>query len=62
MFFRINEFAKLIDVHPNTVRRWEHEGKLKPNHRTAGNQRVYSDKQVSDYLKRKKELHGSRTN
>ncbi len=50
MFYTINEFAKLIGVSPQTLRLWDKQGKLKPHHRTEGNQRVYSSEQADSYL------------
>lgn len=37
----ISEAANLIGVTPATLRRWEREGKLVPDHRTLGNHRRY---------------------
>jgi DNA-binding transcriptional MerR regulator len=50
MFYSISEFAKRIGVSTYTLRLWEKNGKLKPHHRTQGNQRVYTDEQVNEYL------------
>jgi excisionase family DNA binding protein len=39
-YVRISEAAKILGKHPNTLRRWEKEGKLKPA-RTSGGHRLY---------------------
>jgi putative resolvase len=44
--FRIAQAAKLIGVHPNTLRRWEREGKLKPA-RTLGGERRYTTEEIN---------------
>lgn len=36
----IKEAAEILGVHPQTLRRWEREGKIKPV-RTAGGHRRY---------------------
>ncbi|MDR2088846.1 MAG: IS607 family transposase [Clostridiales Family XIII bacterium] len=48
----ITEFAKTIGVIPDTVRRWERSGKIKPM-RTVGGHRRYTEKDVSDALRLK---------
>ena len=50
MYYSISEFAEKIGVSTYTLRLWEKNGKLIPHHRTQGNQRVYSDEQVQEYL------------
>lgn len=50
MYYSISEFAKKIGVSTYTLRLWEKNGKLIPHHRTQGNQRVYSEEQVQEYL------------
>ncbi len=37
----IREAAEFLGVTPSTLRRWEHEGKLVPDERTAGGYRRY---------------------
>jgi len=44
--FRVARAAKLIGVHPNTLRRWEDEGKIKPA-RTLGGARRYTVEQIN---------------
>lgn len=50
MYYSIGEFSKLIGVSTYTLRLWEKNGKLRPHHRTQGNQRVYTEAQVQEYL------------
>lgn len=50
-YMSIGEFAREIGVAIQTLRNWDCSGKLKPHHRTAGGQRVYSVDQIDDYLK-----------
>ena len=49
-FLSVEEFAMAIGVHPQTVRQWDKDGTLKPNHRTPGGQRRYTEGQVQEYL------------
>ena len=49
MFYFSRKKEKL-GVSTYTLRLWEKNGKLIPHHRTQGNQRVYSDEQVQEYL------------
>lgn len=42
MVYRVKEFAALVGKSPSTLRRWEREGKIKPN-RSKGNQRYYTE-------------------
>jgi predicted site-specific integrase-resolvase len=48
----ITEFAGMLGVIPDTVRRWERCGKIRPE-RTAGGHRRYSEKDVQDALRLK---------
>lgn len=49
-FYTISQFAKAIGVHPQTLRRWDKEGTLKPITRSYGHQRRYTQEQVDAYL------------
>lgn len=49
-FLSINEFARLVGVHPQTVRLWDKSGHLLPHHRTPGGQRRYTIGQVQEVL------------
>lgn len=44
--YSISEAARMIGVHPMTLRRWEYEGKVKPALRDYKNQRVYTDADI----------------
>lgn len=44
--FTITQAAQQIGLHPKTLRRWEQAGKFTP-HRTLGNQRRYSQKDLN---------------
>ena len=52
MIMTITEFAKALGVIPDTVRRWERSGKIKPE-RTIGGHRRYTEKDVRDALRLK---------
>lgn len=49
-FYTISQFAKAIGVHPQTLRRWDKQGILKPQIRSLGKQRRYTQEQVDQYL------------
>lgn len=49
-FLTVEEFAKRIGVHAQTVRAWDNEGKLKSHHKTPSGRRLYSEEQVKEYL------------
>lgn len=49
-FYTINEFARAIGVSESTLRNWDRSGKLKPHHRTKGNQRVYVKEQIDEFF------------
>lgn len=42
---KIGEAAELLGMHPNTIRRWEAEGKIKPAVRFQGKGTRYYDKE-----------------
>lgn len=50
VFLTIGEVADRIGVTLQTLRNWDKSGQFTPHHRTRGNQRVYSEEQVEDYL------------
>ena len=41
--YRIAEAAKLLGVHPSTLRRWDKKGILTPSYRTPTGERRYTD-------------------
>lgn len=45
----IKEASDYLNVHPNTLRRWEHEGKIIP-HTTEGGHRRYTQEQLDEYI------------
>ena len=40
--YRIAEAARLLGVHPSTLRRWDHKGILHPSIRTPTGERRYT--------------------
>lgn len=52
-FLTTTQFAKAIGVHPDTIRRWDKQGLLKPNHIMPGSKtRLYTQQQVNQYLQK----------
>ena len=49
-FLTVEEFAKRIGVHPQTVRTWDKSGVLTPHHKTPSGRRLYSEEQVAKYF------------
>jgi excisionase family DNA binding protein len=49
-FLTVEEFAKRIGVHPQTVRLWDKTGVLLPHHKTPSGRRLYSEEQVKEYF------------
>lgn len=52
-FLTVDQFAKQIGVHPQTVRKWDKEGLLVAHHKTPSGRRLYSKEQVEEYLSNK---------
>lgn len=52
-FMTVDEFAKKIGVHPQTVRSWDKSGVLIPHHKTPSGRRLYSEEQVIEYFNKK---------
>lgn len=52
-FLTVDQFAKQIGVHPQTVRKWDREGLLVAHHKTPSGRRLYSEEQVKEYLNHK---------
>lgn len=50
--YNINEFAKLIGVTVQTLRKWDKQGKLKPAYLTKGKHRMYSEEQLNEILQK----------
>lgn len=54
-FMTVEEFAKRIGVHPQTVRMWDKSGVLSPHHKTPSGRRLYSEEQVQEYFDNNKQ-------
>lgn len=52
-FMTVDEFAKKIGVHPQTVRAWDKSGVLIPHHKTPSGRRLYSEEQVKEFFNKK---------
>ena len=52
-FLTVDEFAKKIGVHPQTVRQWDKTGVLEPHHKTPSGRRLYTENQVQEYFNKK---------
>ena len=48
--YKLSEFAKLIQRSESTLRDWDRKGVLKPHSLTPGGHRMYSEKQVQQFL------------
>lgn len=55
-YLTVNEFARRIGVHPETVRAWEKTGICLPHHRTPGGHRRYTEDQVQILLRSRASL------
>lgn len=49
-FFTVSEVAKILSVHPNTLRNWERQKKLLPQRDEVTRYRYYSQEQIKEYL------------
>ena len=49
-YYSIHEFSKMIGVSAQTLRNWDHNGKLHPHHTTASGYRYYSDKELNQVM------------
>ena len=49
-FYKLPEFAKLINRSESTLREWDRKGVLKPQCLTPGGHRMYSEEQLNDFL------------
>lgn len=47
-YMTVAEFAAKIGVHPQTIRKWDREGVLKPHHVLPSGRRLYSEEQVEE--------------
>lgn len=60
-FISVSEAAKIIGVSPQTLRRWDREGRLVADDRTAGNQRRYDITKLKPNAYRVEESKAVRT-
>ena len=49
-YYSIREFSKILGVSAQTLRNWDHNGKLHPHHTTASGYRYYSDEQLNQII------------
>ena len=49
-FLTVEQFAKLIGVHPQTVRKWDNDGVLPAHHKTPSGRRLYTEEQAKEYF------------
>lgn len=49
-YMSVADFAGRIGVHPQTVRKWDREGVLKPHHVLPSGRRLYSEEQVEEII------------
>jgi predicted site-specific integrase-resolvase len=48
--YDVTEYARLAGVAAKAIQRWEREGRLKPEARTPGNRRLYTQEQLNKLL------------
>lgn len=48
--YNINEFAVRIGKSPGSLRNWDKNGKLKPDHLSPGGHRIYTEQQACEFL------------
>ena len=51
--YRIAEAARLLGVHPSTLRRWDEKGILRPSIRTLTGERRYTEADIRNAHKNK---------
>ncbi|MEM9685548.1 MAG: helix-turn-helix domain-containing protein [Bacteroidota bacterium] len=49
-YLSISQAAKILDVSPETLRRWDNSGKFKSSRHPINNYRVYSEEQIVDLV------------
>ena len=56
-YMTTSAFAARIGVHPQTVRKWDKTGILKPHHKTPSGRRCYSEEQAAAFLQQETDDH-----
>lgn len=51
--YRTAEAARLLGIHPSTLRRWDHKGILHPSIRTPTGERRYTEADIREAHKNK---------
>lgn len=51
-YYTIHKFAKMLGLTPQTLRNWDNQGKLHPDHIGSNGYRYYSDEQLNQVLNR----------
>ncbi len=49
-FMTVAEFAARIGVHPQTIRKWDRDGTLRPHHVLPSGRRLYSEEQIQEII------------
>ena len=49
-YYTIHKFSKILGVTPQTLRNWDHAGKLHPHHVSESGYRYYSEEQLNEVL------------
>lgn len=52
-YMTTSKFAQRINVHPQTLRKWDKTGVLKAHHKTPGGRRFYTEEQALAFLNEK---------
>ena len=55
-YYSINEFSKILGVSAQTLRNWDNNGKLHPNHTSGNGYRYYSHEQLNQVMNVKPNL------
>src|SRR5690554_1130162 len=49
-YLSIGQAAEILDVSPETLKRWDNSGKFKSSRHPINNYRVYSEEQIADLV------------
>ena len=55
-YYSINEFSKILGVSAQTLRNWDKNGKLRPQHTSSNGYRYYSHEQLNQVMNMKPNL------